>query len=127
MKYVYPAVFYKDKKTAETYSVIFPDVKGAATCGDSLYNAMYMAEDALAGMLIYLEDSKGKIPEPTPIEKVSAKPDEFSEKAFVTLIKVDTEKYRVEVEQVQAEENSEEDWEIPETLAREILKVAGLK
>ena len=55
MKYVYPAVFYKDKKLPETYSVIFPDVEGAATCGYSLFDAIYMAEDALCGMLVSWE------------------------------------------------------------------------
>ena len=149
MKYVYPAVFYKDKKLPETYSVIFPDVEGAATCGYSLFDAVKMAEEALSEMLIDWEDSKAKgeeffnqITEPTPIEKVVAVPDEFSSKAFVTLIKADTDSYRKNLSSENNTEDDEEDLdagkkilvpkydddkEMPETLAREICRVAGLE
>ena len=103
MKYVYPAVFYEDKEMPNTWSVEFPDVEGAITCGYSLYEALEMAEDALAIILCAWEDSKSgkrippitnKVTEPTPIDKVIAEPDEFSKSAFVTLIKVDTDEYR---------------------------------
>ena len=47
MKYVYPAIFYAAKEGG--YVVEFPDVQGAVTQGDTLYEAMEMAEDALAG------------------------------------------------------------------------------
>lgn len=103
MQYVYPAIFQKDKNFQDTWCVYFPDVEGAATCGHSLYEALYMAEDALNGMLICWEDfkaGKSKLPmknrivEPTPIEQIKAEPDEFSTSAFVTLIKADTDAYR---------------------------------
>ena len=58
MKYVYPAIFRKDKELVDTWSIEFPDVAGAATCGYSLYEALEMAEDALAGMLCSWEDYK---------------------------------------------------------------------
>ena len=101
MKYVYPAIFYKAIEGG--YCVEFPDVAGAATCGKTLYEAMDMAEDALAGMLICWEDFKAgkselpmnnRIVEPTPIEQIKAEPDEYSTSAFVTLIKADTDAYR---------------------------------
>ena len=111
MKYVYPAIFQKDKTMNDTWCVYFPDVEGADTCGYSLYEALEMAEDALAGMLVMYEDFKAgkyykdedgneikvmnnRIVEPTPIEKVVAEPDEYSTAAFVTLIKADTDAYR---------------------------------
>ena len=109
MKYVYPAIFRKDKEMKDTWCVEFPDVAGAATYGYSLYEALEMAEDALAGMLTDYEDFKegkllapdgskleikNRIVEPTPIEQVKAEPDEFSTSAFVTLIKADTDAYR---------------------------------
>ncbi|MBR5914489.1 MAG: type II toxin-antitoxin system HicB family antitoxin [Selenomonadaceae bacterium] len=110
MKYVYPAVFRKDKELADTWSIEFPDVAGAATCGYSLYEALEMAEDALAGMLCDWEDFKAgnltdmngkkitvlnnRIVDPTPIKEVVAEPDEYSTSAFVTLIKADTDAYR---------------------------------
>lgn len=101
MKYVYPAVFYQAIEGG--YYINFPDVEGAATQADTLYDALDMAEDALAGMLICWKDfkaGKSKLPmnnrivEPTPIDKVKAEPNEYSTSAFVTLIKADTDAYR---------------------------------
>ena len=103
MKYVYPAIFRKDKEMKDTWCIEFPDVEGAATCGYSLYEALEMAEDALAGMMVCWEDfkagkldtpMKNRIVEPTPIDQVKAEPDEYSTSAFVTLIKADTDAYR---------------------------------
>ena len=101
MKYVYPAIFYRAIEGG--YCIDFPDVEGAATQGQTLYEALEMAEDALAGILVCWEDFKAgksdlpmnnRIVEPTPIEQVKAEPDEFSTSAFVTLIKADTDAYR---------------------------------
>lgn len=103
MKYVYPAVFRKDKEMPDTWNVEFPDVEGAITCGYSLYEAMELAEDALAGILCSWEDfkagrsqspMKNRIVEPTPLGKVVAEPDEYSTLAFATLVTVDTDAYR---------------------------------
>ena len=103
MKYVYPAIFRKDKEMKDTWCVEFPDVSGAATCGYSLYEALEMAEDALNGIMVMWEDFKAgksdtqmnnRIVEPTPIEEIKAEPDEYSTSAFVTLIKADTDAYR---------------------------------
>ena len=107
MKYVYPAVFYRAIEGG--YCIDFPDVSGAATQAETLYEALEMAEDALAGMLTMYEDFKAgtltdlngnkleiknRVVEPTPIEQVKAEPDEYSTSAFVTLIKADTDAYR---------------------------------
>ena len=101
MKYVYPAIFYRANEGG--YCIEFPDVEGAITQADNIYDALDMAEDALAGMLICWEDfkaGKSKLPmknrivEPTPIEQIKAEPDEFSKSAFVTLINADTDAYR---------------------------------
>ncbi len=103
MRYVYPAIFSKDKESTDTWCVEFPDVAGAATCGYSLYEALEMAEDALNGMLVLWEDNKAgklnppmknRIVEPTPIKQVKAELDEYSSEVFVTLIKADTDAYR---------------------------------
>lgn len=113
MKYVYPAVFYRAIEGG--YCIEFPDVSGAATQAETLYEALEMAEDALAGMLTMYEDFKAgksdlpmnnRIVEPTPIEQVKAEPDEYSTSAFVTLIKADTDAYRkmlAEMKQTKAE------------------------
>lgn len=108
MQYVYPAIFYRAVEGG--YCVEFPDVEGAVTCGENLYQAIEMAEDVLALMLCDWEDFKAgrfydrhgnklppfknRIVDPTPIEKVTAAPNEFSTSAFVTLIKADTDAYR---------------------------------
>ena len=47
-----------------------------------------------------------RIVEPTPIEKVIAKPDEYSTSAFVTLIKADTDEYRRLLAEMQIKENN---------------------
>ena len=116
MKYVYPAVFYRAIEGG--YCIDFPDVSGAATQAETLYEALEMAEDALAGMLTMYEDFKAgksnlpmnnRIVEPTPIEQVKAEPDEFSTSAFVTLIKADTDAYRkmlAEMEKAKSEKST---------------------
>ncbi|MBR2216591.1 MAG: type II toxin-antitoxin system HicB family antitoxin [Selenomonadaceae bacterium] len=109
MQYVYPAIFYEAKEGG--YVVEFPDVQGAVTQGETLYEAMEMAEDALAGMLASYEDHKAgvlahpftnKVNTPTPISQVIVEPDEYSIGAFVTLVKVDTDAYRKTLSQLQA-------------------------
>ena len=104
MQYVYPAIFSKDKESEDTWCVKFPDVEGAITQGCGLFEAIYMAEDALAGMLADWEDMKAgrpgyemsnRIVEPTPIKDVKVEIDEYSSDAFVTLIKADTDVYRL--------------------------------
>jgi len=107
MKYVYPAVFHCAVEGG--YYIDFPDVEGAITQADTLYEALEMAEDALTGTLVCWEDfkagnfidpdgnkldMKNRIVEPTPIDQVKAEPDEYSTSAFVTLIKADTDAYR---------------------------------
>ena len=123
MKYVYPAIFRKDREMPDTWNVTFPDVEGAITCGYSLYEALEMAEDSLATVLCAWEDFKSgnvtvvdgkpipmnnRIVAPTPIEQVVAEPDEYSASAFVTLIKVDTDAYRETLAKMHAEKSAAE-------------------
>ena len=115
MKYVYPAIISRAKDPEELWYINFPDVEGAFTDAKSLYEAILMAEDVLASILVTYEDFKAgklnnpmnnRIVEPTPIEQIKAEPDEFSTSAFVTLIKADTDAYRkmlAEMEKAKAE------------------------
>ena len=105
MKYVYPAIFYRAKEGG--YCIEFPDVAGAATQGKTLYEALEMAEDALAGILCLWEDAKAgrldhpmtnRIQAPTPLDKVIPAKDEYSTGAFVVPVKADTDAYRLELE-----------------------------
>ena len=42
--YIFPAVFLKEE---DGYSVSFPDIDGAFTCGETFEEALFMAKDCL--------------------------------------------------------------------------------
>ena len=86
-KYIYPAIFTPEKKGA--YSVDFPDLEGCFTSGESLQEAFAMAEDALALMLFHFEQEKRPIPEPSNVNDINKKNNEF-----VSLIPCDTIGYQ---------------------------------
>lgn len=86
-KYCFPAVFTPEENGG--YSVSFPDVEGCFTCGDTLHDAIMMAEDVLPLMLVVLEDEKAPIPTPSRPQDVPHEPQEF-----VSLIAADTVAYR---------------------------------
>lgn len=81
-KHVYSAVFDPDERGPKCgYTVTFPDLPGCITEGDSLEEALSMAQEALQLHLYGMEEDGDEIPAPTPPEKVKA-PDG----AFVTLV-----------------------------------------
>ncbi|MCC8097710.1 MAG: type II toxin-antitoxin system HicB family antitoxin [Eubacterium sp.] len=83
MKLVYPAVFYPEDEGS--YSVIIPDLNDLATQGESLADAIYMAEDA-CGLYIYTTIKDGEeVPKASDIDEIIL--DE--EGAFVNLICID--------------------------------------
>lgn len=79
--YIYPAVFYKDESG---YSVVFYDIE-LATMGETLEDALIMAEEALTGRIWLLLKDGETLPKPTAIEDIE-KPKEAE---FITLIKTD--------------------------------------
>ena len=79
--YIYPAIFYKDENG---YSVVFYDIE-LATMGDTLEEALIMAEEALTGRISLLLKDGAALPNPTAIEDIE-KPENAE---FVTLIKTD--------------------------------------
>ena len=79
--YIYPAIFYKDESG---YSVVFYDIE-LATMGDTLEEALVMAEEALTGRISLLLKDGAALPNPTAIEDIE-KPEDAE---FVTLIKTD--------------------------------------
>lgn len=83
-KYVYPAVFTRDKEGY--YYVNFPDVQSCYTDGDTLAEAIENASDVLALMLCDMQ--KESIPTATPIKDISTDAD-----SFVSLILCDTDHY----------------------------------
>lgn len=94
----YPAIFYKEDDGG--YSVIFPDLRHLATCGDDLEEAMYMATDCLAGYIHSLKLDNEPIPAPSDIKDITKdiiknELDELydAEKVFVNIIAVDVDEY----------------------------------
>lgn len=86
MQYDYPAIF----KPAEEggYLVQFYDSENWFTEGDTLDEAVFMAEDVLNLMLLCYEEEGLMIPAPTPIDQVVIKENEI-----VKMIHADTERY----------------------------------
>ena len=85
-KYIYPAIFNKDE---DGYIVFFPDLESCYTEGETLEEALEMAEDVLALVLYEYERKQQMIPEPTPIKQIETKENEI-----VSLVMGDTLKYR---------------------------------
>lgn len=86
-KYVFPAVFTPEAEGG--YSVRFPDIDGCFTDGNSLVEAMEMAEDALA-LMLYEYEAEGKpIPAPSAPEAI-----DHAENEFVNYVYADTMEYR---------------------------------
>lgn len=94
MKYVYPAIIQKEEDGG--YSVVFPDLRGCATQGDSLYEALEMAEDVLNLWLCTMEEDG----EPIPRERKYCEMryleliEPYHAGCVVTLVKADTDAYR---------------------------------
>ena len=70
-KYSYPAIFTPEGN--DVYSVLFPDLEGCYTFGDSLINSMEMAQDALALVLFCHEIENRPIPTPSNVNDIAKK------------------------------------------------------
>lgn len=90
MKYIYPAVFIKDKDG--TYAAEVPDLPGCYSCGDTLLDAMEMIKDATEMWLSFMEDKKEEIPHASDMS------DFFGDGKIVTLFIADTASYRNRVD-----------------------------
>ena len=84
-RYIYPAVFTRE---GGAYSVSFPDLE-IATSGETLVEAMDMAQDALCLQLYDLEERKEAIPAASDIADLRCAPG-----SFASLIECDTMEYR---------------------------------
>ena len=86
MKYVYPAIFSKEK---DGYAIEFPDIEGCYSCGEDLQDGIMMAEDALALKLYEYEKENLSIPAPSDRSAFKVKENEF-----VNYIACDTIEYQ---------------------------------
>lgn len=87
MKYAYPAIFTPEEDGG--YSVRFPDLEGCFTCGDTMADAIFMAEDALALVLYGYEHDNRTIPAPSTAAAIPLENNEF-----INTVACDTLEYR---------------------------------
>jgi len=87
LKYLYPACFYPEENGQ--FSVIFPDLGGIATYGNTLEDAISMATDLLCIWVLECKKDKERLPAPSNIKDVELDGDG----AFANLIVADIEAY----------------------------------
>lgn len=71
MKKYYPCAIVPEKEG--NFSVYFPDVPNCFTCGETLEDALFMAEDVLSMMLQDLVQDRKDIPEPSSFDVIKDK------------------------------------------------------
>ena len=86
MRYVFPAIFEQAEEGG--FNVRIPDVPGCFTQVDTLAEAIYMAQDALAMMIVYYEDHGKEIPASSSLEDIK------SGKVIVSYVLADTDQWR---------------------------------
>lgn len=84
MKLYYPAIFIPYEKS---YTVIFPDLPGCITQGDSLDEAFEMAEDAACGWILTSIEDDEDIPSPSEIKAIK------NDEGFVNYVTLDIGEY----------------------------------
>ena len=94
MKYVYPAVFTAEAVVGRgsVYTVVFPDIRGCITEGDSLSEVIEMAREALAGCICSMQQRNEVVPDASSLEAVQ------SRDGFVSLIDLDMFEYKRKTE-----------------------------
>ena len=87
MKLVYPAYFHKELEGG--YSVDIPDLLGCCTQGNTLQEAIQMAQDAALGWLLTTIEAGEDLPEPSDITKIKV----THKYDFVSLLLLDLSTY----------------------------------
>ena len=85
-KYVYPAIFEPEN---DLYNVSFPDLPDCYTCGDTLADALFMAEDALSGYLARCKEKNRSFPAASALNCVAS-----VQGSVVSLVLADMEAFR---------------------------------
>ncbi|UXR77641.1 type II toxin-antitoxin system HicB family antitoxin [Staphylococcus sp. IVB6227] len=92
MRYHFYAVLQQE---GNDYNVYFPDLPGAITFGNDIEDAVFMAQDALEGHLLVMEDDGDDIPMPSEYKELVNKL-EVNEQ--LQLVAVDTKLVRIKEE-----------------------------
>lgn len=95
MRYVYPAIIKPDAELDECFHVRFPDLGCEIETheihgSENVYCTLVDAAELLNKHMIELEDAGKEIPKPTYIKDIEVADDEI-----VTLIKADTDAYKL--------------------------------
>ncbi|MCL2680201.1 MAG: type II toxin-antitoxin system HicB family antitoxin [Coriobacteriia bacterium] len=90
MKVVYPVVL--EKEASGGYLVNVPDFD-RDTQGDSLADALDMAQDLIAILSVSYQDSAKELPTMTPLNQIEATGDEVK-----TLVSADLSRYRAKID-----------------------------
>lgn len=69
----YPAVIFNPEGPDGAFGVVFPDIPGCVSAGDSVEHAFLMAMEALEAHLGLLAEDGNPIPEPSSLEAARAK------------------------------------------------------
>jgi predicted RNase H-like HicB family nuclease len=75
MERSYPAVIGKDEG-GTVFGVVFPDLPGCVSVGDTPEEAIKMGTEALSGHIALMIADGDPLPEPTPLDQVELGPDE---------------------------------------------------
>ena len=67
MAYAYPCDMVPDAEDEGWFVVTFPDVPEAITCGKTVEESLYLAEDALLVALTFYTDAWAPLPVPSPL------------------------------------------------------------
>ncbi|REI16760.1 type II toxin-antitoxin system HicB family antitoxin [Staphylococcus felis] len=92
MKYHFYAVLQQE---GNDYNVYFPDLPGAITFGNDIEDAVFMAQDALEGHLLVMEDDGDDIPAPSEYKELV---DDLKANEQLQLVTVDTKLVRIKEE-----------------------------
>lgn len=87
MKLIYPACFYKEDEGG--YSVNIPDLLGCCTQGDTLEEALEMAQNAALGWILTAIEDDEELPAPTDINDIKLE----NKNGFKNLLLLDIDKY----------------------------------
>lgn len=92
MKYHFYAVLQQE---GDDYNVYFPDLPGAITFGNDIEDAVFMAQDALEGHLLVMEDDGDDIPRPSEYKELA---NVLEANEQLQLVTVDTKLVRIKEE-----------------------------
>jgi predicted RNase H-like HicB family nuclease len=91
LRYIYPVLY---TPYDEGYTVTVPDLPGCVTGGATIEESFDLIRDALPGCLCAYEDKGVQLAKPRPVSEIKLE----NPQAFVTIIDVDTIKYRAETD-----------------------------